>query len=202
MTATLTAPTTDSLWQDHYGEVVRYLRGRCSCPELANDLASETFVAAARSLGEGRNVTAAWLMTVAKRRLMDHWRRTYRDRELRAQLELRRFDPRACDPAQFIPGDALTALETLCQSQRYALTLRYLDGYSVQQVADMLGLSYRATESVLARGRRSIAAAFTAVTVAEVHAVPSTNDRRISHRLSDTTRSERASSLRSMEGQS
>ena len=47
------------------------------------------------------------------------------------------------------------ALASLPGGQRLALTLRYLDEYSVAEVADELDTTYSAAESLLARARRS-----------------------------------------------
>ena len=58
----------------------------------------------------------------------------------------------------------LEALDRVSPRQRAALVLRYLDDYSVQQVADALDLSYQGTESLLARGRRSLLDAYEDVT--------------------------------------
>ena len=54
----------------------------------------------------------------------------------------------------------LSALERLPDRQRAALVLRYLDEFSVTEVADAMDLTYTAVESLLARGRRSFATAY------------------------------------------
>ena len=51
---------------------------------------------------------------------------------------------------------AHTALARLPAPQRAALTLRYLDGLPVAEVARHLGRSLRATETLLARSRAAL----------------------------------------------
>lgn len=51
------------------------------------------------------------------------------------------------------------ALDALPPRQRTVLTLRYVDDWSVGQIADGLAISYLAAESLLARARRSFTAA-------------------------------------------
>lgn len=56
-------------------------------------------------------------------------------------------------------GDLLAALRALPPAQRAAIALRYVDDdLPVRAVADALGKSRRATESLLARGLRSLRA--------------------------------------------
>lgn len=59
------------------------------------------------------------------------------------------------------PGNqVLDALQSLSARQRAALSLRYLDGYSVAEIAEVLDTSYRAAESILARGRKAFVTAY------------------------------------------
>ena len=50
---------------------------------------------------------------------------------------------------------AVSALATVAATQRAALVLCYVDGFSVAETATLLGRSVEAVESLLARGRRS-----------------------------------------------
>lgn len=59
------------------------------------------------------------------------------------------------------PG-VMAALDSLSARQRAVLMLRYVDDYSVSEVAEAMNLSYQATESLLARARRSLLAAYRA----------------------------------------
>ncbi len=51
-------------------------------------------------------------------------------------------------------------MEELAEHQRSALVLRYFDGLPVPEVADRLGRSVHATESLLVRARRDFRAAY------------------------------------------
>ena len=56
-----------------------------------------------------------------------------------------------------IDADAAhAALRRLSGSHRAALTLRYLDGLSVSEVADCLGRSVHATETLLMRAKAAL----------------------------------------------
>jgi RNA polymerase sigma-70 factor (ECF subfamily) len=136
--------------------VYGYLHSRCGRNSaVAEDLTSETFVAAVRGLRsfDGRTEPLAWLIGIARHKLADHYRRA--EREERATLHLATTDP----PTPPGAWDALAmhdALATLPPMQRAALILRYVDDLPVREVARLLGRSEGAIESLLSRGREGL----------------------------------------------
>jgi len=156
-----------ALYRRESNTVYGFLVARCGSRHLAEDLTSETFINAADRFAQGRSqeVTGAWLITAARRRLVDHWRRSASQRSRRENLqrELGVVPPASSE----VPDDpdherVGVALASLPDRQRAALSMRYLDEMSVSEVADVLGLSYQAGESLLARARRSFVVAFEA----------------------------------------
>jgi len=146
----------DELWKHHHREVYDFLAVRCRSRELAEDLAAETFLHVTLALRKGVEVSPGWLITVARRRLADHWRSSYRANAVRERLEGDRTINHTPEIEVVLDGPMEQALSQLCESQRSALVLRYANDRSVQQVADRLHLSYAATESLLSRGRRRL----------------------------------------------
>jgi RNA polymerase sigma-70 factor (ECF subfamily) len=101
-------------------------------------------------------ITAAWLVGVARHKLADHWRRTAREQRGLAAVALLAED--ADDPwdEHLDAQVAHAALARLPGPQRAALTLRYLDGLPVAEVAACLGRSEHATETLLVRARAAL----------------------------------------------
>lgn len=152
-------------FREHHGLVHGVVYDRCGDPALAEEITAQTFEAAARQFacGHGGEVTPAWLTVVAKRRLVDHWR--HLAARARAVARLDGAHRQRDEPSEFSRDDDVTAaLESLPTRQRTVLTLRYLDDWGLDEIAGGLGISYRAVESLLARARRSFAAAFEATT--------------------------------------
>lgn len=149
----------ETLYERESPAVFGYLVVRCGSRSIAEDLTTEVFVEAARRAAEGRvaELSGGWLMTVAKRRLIDHWRRADRERRRLERLQRERS---VASPLHEDDGRVLAALDSLPQRQRLALTLRYLDDHSVAEVAELMNVEYRAAESLLARARRSFEHAF------------------------------------------
>jgi RNA polymerase sigma-70 factor (ECF subfamily) len=147
-----------ALYRRALPQVYGYLLPRCGSAALAEDLTAETFMAAvaAAKRESPPELTVAWLVGVARHKLVDHWRRT--DRERRGLAVIDRGAEPVDDPweAQLDVAAAHAALSRLSAHQRAALTLRYLDGLSVAEVAEQLGRSLHATETLLARARAAL----------------------------------------------
>lgn len=140
----------DSALADVYG----YLASRCGSASLAEDLTSETFLAAVDAVRRGAvpELTVAWLIGVARHKLVDHWRRQEREQRVSERAD----PPSATTDDWDVRLDVMAAHETLGElggHHRSALTLRYLDGLPVREVAQTLGRTEGATEVLLVRAR-------------------------------------------------
>jgi RNA polymerase sigma-70 factor, ECF subfamily len=155
-----------SLYDRAVGDVYGYLLTRCRNREVAEEVTAEVFMAAVEAVQRDAvgDLSTAWLIGIARHKLVDHWRRAERDS--------RRIHAVADDPT--VPGaggddpwdrqlDVLAARDTLDQlgaHHRAALTLRYLDGLPVAEVADVLSRTVEATEALLTRARRAFRAIY------------------------------------------
>ena len=146
------------LYDSAMPEVYGYLASRCGSASVAEDLTSETFLAAVDAVRRDAvpDLTVAWLIGVARHKLVDHWRRREREeRKLRAVEPNPGDESRNEDPWE-IQLDALVAhrtLAALAPQHRSALTLRYLDGLPVREVAACLDRTEGATEALLVRAK-------------------------------------------------
>lgn len=136
-------------------EVYRYLRARCGSTDLAEELTSATFVQAAMlsTRGDAPPIAIGWLMTVARNKLIDHWRREAVAARSVTVLEGGRVD--RVDPWDAVLDQerANVVLHALPAHYRSVLTLRYLDDLGVNECAELLDRSVHSTESLLARAR-------------------------------------------------
>jgi RNA polymerase sigma-70 factor (ECF subfamily) len=152
---------------DLYGEalpqVYGYLVSRCGDRVLAEDLTAESFEAAVAALRkpEAPTLSIPWLIGVARHKLADHWRRV--EREQRGFRLVHEDDAETDDPWEEVLDEVRSrdALAIVGPHHRAALTLRYLDGLPVADVARCLGRSVHATEALLVRARRAFRRAYT-----------------------------------------
>jgi RNA polymerase sigma factor (sigma-70 family) len=146
------------LYAEHAAAVYAYAFHLLGTREEAEDVVQIAFMHAHRSLVRGEELVhpRAWLSTVVKRQAFNRWR----DRR-----ELPVEDP-APDRHAAEPGDAAEQLSqvravlfSLPGAQHQAFVLRHWSGLSTREIAQVLGTSESAAESLLVRARASILAA-------------------------------------------
>lgn len=154
----MSAQTLLALYDEALPVVFGYFVRRCGDRGTAEDLTSETFLAAmdAARKPSPPEISVPWLIGVARHKLADHYRR--------ARIPL----PVAEVPEQAEPDDdwdvqldrivAEQVLARLPEHHRTVLALRYLDDCSVGECADLIGRTVQATEALLVRARRAFRA--------------------------------------------
>jgi RNA polymerase sigma-70 factor (ECF subfamily) len=141
--------------------VYGYFLNRCGGRvDVAQDLTQETFVSAVRSMQQGEPIAAPlpWIVSIARRRLVDHYRRQSRERGPAAP-DHSGGDP-AVETTTAAEARVIAALDGVSPLHRAAIVLRYVDDLPVRELAGLLGKSERAIESLLVRARRSLLEAY------------------------------------------
>ena len=153
------------LLYDHYqASVYRFLFYRTRSTTLAEDLTSETFFRALRSMTnfrwQGKDF-GAWLMTIARNLATDHFKAG------RTRLEMTTEDMSLHDDETEGPESSvlagltnevlLRALKELPLEQRDCLIMRFLQGMSIAEAAAVLGRSDGAVKQLQLRGVRNLA---------------------------------------------
>ncbi len=149
-----------------FDEVYRYLcRAVLGNRALAEDLAQETFasVVAAQRSGQAQLQSIPWVIGVARHKLADHYRRADSEHRRMALVwanDHRCGDDQIDDLDRESPQRVLDLLRGLSSPHRIALAFRYVDELSVEEIAQLLGRSVRATESLLVRARRALTSSY------------------------------------------
>jgi RNA polymerase sigma-70 factor, ECF subfamily len=149
---------------DRYVDLVyRYIYYRVGSHTLAEDLTSETFVRALRSIGgfrwQGRDI-AAWLTTIARNLVNDHVKSS------RFRLEVCTADTLDTDSRAGGPEDEvlirisnarlLEALRRLTPEQQECVVLRFLEGLNVAETARAMGRREGAVKQLQLRAVRAL----------------------------------------------
>lgn len=154
------------LYRDLAPSLLRYFR--CYSADRAEDLLGEVFLQVVRDLpgfSGGEEQFRAWAFTIARRRLVDEWRRQGRRREEPRSDEL----PEGSTPADEVEQDVLARLSErrvravlarLTPAQRDVLFLRLIAGLSIEQTAQVLGNTPGGVKSLQNRGLQAISRNF------------------------------------------
>jgi RNA polymerase sigma factor (sigma-70 family) len=143
-----------------FGELVRrhqplvrgFLRRMLgSNPELADDLAQETFIKAHRAIRGYRGVAgfSAWLCAIAANELRAEWRRRKRRTGFLDEEGVEPFT----STDEGLQRDLSEGLARLTEAQRAALVLCYEHGLTHEEAAAALGCPVGTLKSHVARGK-------------------------------------------------
>lgn len=154
---------------DRYSETVyRYIYFRVNNAQLAEDLASETFLRALRRISsfswQGR-AFGAWLVTIARNLVVDHFKSG------RYRLEIAKPDVLGADSPETDPSTSpetaalekltnatlLTAVKKLNPDQQECIVLRFLQGFTVAETARTMGKNEGAVKALQYRAVRTLA---------------------------------------------
>lgn len=157
--ALTTQDRVETLYADHHGWLQGWLRRQLGNSFEAADLAHDVFVRLLRRpVAVDTREPRAYLSTIARGLLVDHWRR----RELeRAWLDVLARTPEALAPS---PEHGMLVLEALIKIDRMLDALKpkvreaflwaQLEGLSCPQIAQRLGVSLATAERYVAAGLR------------------------------------------------
>ncbi len=153
------------LYDEALPQVYGYLLARCGRRAVAEDLTAETFLVAVAACRRqpAPEPSTGWLVGIARHKLVDHWRASEREQRGLRAVEA---EPDPPDDPWDERLDALLARQVLdaqAGAHRAALTLRYLDGLPVPEVARTLGRTVHATEALLARARAAFRRSYMAL---------------------------------------
>lgn len=151
------------IYQAYHDTVFRYIYYRVSTRALAEDLTSETFVRALRSIGNftwrGRDF-GAWLVTIARNLIADHFKSS------RHRLEVttgEMLDPGDVEPdvggviVALAASEAVReAVQRLIPSQRHCIQLRFFHHLTVAETAAAMGKTVGGIKTLQYRAIRSL----------------------------------------------
>ena len=156
------------IYDRYIDSIFRFIYYRVGDRQLAEDLTADTFLRALRNIGsftwQGRD-PGAWLVTIARNRVADH----YKSGRYRLEIstsDLLETDREARGP-EGSPESAvvdhltnvalLRAVKQLNPEQQECIVLRFLQGFSVSETAQAMGKNEGAIKALQYRAVRTLA---------------------------------------------
>lgn len=145
------------------GQLKQFIAYRVFDKNEAEEIFQDTLISACEALLNfwGRSSFFSWLCGIAKHEISDFYRKKKIKTILFSRLPfLEKLADQALGPEEeAIEGElkrqVKRVLRNMSEGYRQVLRLKYMDGLSVGQIADRLGLTLKATESRLSRARLS-----------------------------------------------
>jgi RNA polymerase sigma factor (sigma-70 family) len=153
-------PTFEEVYRRHERDVVRYLTIMLGDPDDAQDLAADAFRRALEAWRDGRGPAGRalpWLLTIARRLVINRWRRRRLFRRLPIGFDAPSATPdvSANDATEFWLW--LAALSrAIPDRQREVLVLRYRRDLSDEEIGEVVGLTASGVRSLVARAIQSL----------------------------------------------
>lgn len=150
------------LYNLHVDKVYHYLFYRVESHEIAEDLTAEVFMRFVEGISayQDRNVPLlAWLYQIAHARLVDHYRQkpTVDIDDAFETTHLSLEDDMDTELMKSYQQETVqAALSTLKDEQRQVLVLRFIEGYNLQQTAEVLGKSIGAVKVMQHRALQAL----------------------------------------------
>jgi RNA polymerase sigma-70 factor (ECF subfamily) len=134
-----------------YGtRLFNFLRHKLPTQQDVEEVMQDTFSAAVRAIPnfDGRVKLSTFLFSLAQHKLADFWRR---------QPETDELPETIVDPGVSQEGiEFMEILQRLKDEHRQVLLMRYHIGLGVDEIASVLGKTYRGAESLLSRARAEL----------------------------------------------
>jgi RNA polymerase sigma-70 factor (ECF subfamily) len=165
----------NDFFAQYFGRLFRFASTRLQDEEAARDIVQETLCRALRNLRSFRGEAAlfTWLCQICRSQLSDYFEKHGRhakrfvpiedDPAIQAALEL--IAAPDADPAELSHRNEILRLVQVVLDRlpaRYgnALEWKYVEGASVETIAERLGVQHAAAQSVLQRARQAFRALF------------------------------------------
>lgn len=151
----------EKLYKKYSSRLLNFILLKVHDHQKAEEIVHDTFISALDSLPlfSGKSSLFTWLGAIAKHEVADFYRKQKLKTILFSRLPiLEELAGQALGPEEKlmekeIKGKMKAVFQKLSEGYGQVLRLKYIEGYSVGQIADQLGTSFKAVESRLFRAR-------------------------------------------------
>ncbi len=157
------ADAFSALYQTHVQTIFRYVYHRVNNVQLAEDLTGDVFTRALSGLANYQDLGKpfiAWLYSIAHARVVDYYRRAGRQTDESDEV-IERIPVTPDMDEGILRRQAIKALREaitgLTGEQQQVVVLRFIEGYRIEHVAEVMGKNANAIKALQHRALRSLA---------------------------------------------
>lgn len=144
----MTELNIEQIYMEYNSKVMGYISARIRNRADAEDLCADVFEKIQRKLGDydkGKAAVGTWIFTITRNTVIDYFRKTKPSEELDENIS----DDSVVDEGLLQTetlSELASALRKLPQQMMDIIVLRYYDGKTLTEIAQMMGLSYGAVK--------------------------------------------------------
>jgi RNA polymerase sigma-70 factor (ECF subfamily) len=139
----------ETIYRQYGGYIYGYIYGMVQNKAEAEDLLQDTFLKVMKSESDKIENMKAWLITVARNTVYDHWRREKRKRTLMPFLKRKK---RNID----LKLDIEREIEKLSPKLKEVIILREINQLNYEEISEILGIEIGTVKSRLNRARKEL----------------------------------------------
>lgn len=143
----------EELYEAYYTELVKYGTAMSKSHELSEDLAQETFMRAMMNIDTledmSSNKRRAWLYRTFKNLYFDRYRRDALENRY-----VQSFQSDVFEEPKLAEIESAIVLQSVSAQDRTLFSLRYFEGYTAVEIAEMLNIPPGTVRSRLSRCRK------------------------------------------------
>ena len=154
------------LYRSHVDRIYRYILYRVESNAVAEDITSDVFMRAIEGLPNyecGSSPWIAWLISIANARVIDFYRRNARvsQKEVLEETTVS-IDPEVDSDMIHLFGQTIIqeVIHALNDEQQQVIIFRYIEGYSLERTADLLGKTIGAVKTMHQRALNAMTKLF------------------------------------------
>ena len=156
------ATATQDLYERYSAQLLGYCFNKLGSREEAEDAVQQTFLNAFRGLKRGivPEAESAWLFKIAENVCLTRRRSSFRRGRVETPGDIQALQEYVAAPQRMGTDELIQlqkALVGMPATQRKAILLREWQGLSYREIADEMGLTQPAVETLIFRARRSLA---------------------------------------------
>jgi len=150
------------LTKEYYPIIFRYFYYRTKTKEDAEDLTSEVFVRLVESIKKQTGNFTAWLFSIARNLLIDYYRKKGRLKEVPLDDTIAQDlkDPSSTKGIDLTQDDLRKLLSHLTDEQREVIILKFIDGYSNDEISQSVKKSVGAIKALQFRALSALRETF------------------------------------------
>lgn len=136
------AAALSSIYDQYAEKIYIYFYHRLGDRQLAEDLAGDVFVRVVEAADTPRfadTSLSGWLYRIAHNRLVDYFRKQREEVELFEGIPMQGEGPAAAAERQLAQDQLRQAMDVLTEDQRQVIVLRFGEGLTAREVAEIMG---------------------------------------------------------------